>query len=193
LELNIFARNIDVDEPSREYINKKFRRLQRHLRNVSEAKLEVSRTSARTQDERVIAQLTLTTGGRVLRGQERGLNLFAAVDAVTDVLDRQIDRYKGKVYRSKQPRKAGRELTLDGLEGLDSGALSDTEGSGFDRPRVVRTKQFVMKPMTVEEAITEMELLSHSFFLFFNADSSGYNVVYRRQDGEYGVIEPALT
>ena len=177
MELKIYARNIDLNRQAEEYIQKKFERLERHLRPLSDAKLEISLTSARSQDDRVVAQLTLSAKGRVLRGQKRGLNLYAALDAVTDAMDYQIRRYKGKAYRSEQARRAGKEQGVAEVDDLRS-------------PRVVRTKQFPMKPMNVEEAILEMELLSHSFFLFQNADTGTYSVVYCRQDGDYGLIEP---
>ena len=193
MDLKILARNIDIDSRSQQYIQKKFARLERHLSNLSDAKLEVSRTSSRAQTDRVVAQMTLTAGGRVLRGQERGLNLFAAIDAVTDVMDRQIRRYKGKFYRSQQAKKAGKPGPATEVEQLAVDPHPDIiDAQDDEAPRVVRTKQFSMRPMFVEDAITEMELVGHSFYLFYNADSDSYNVVYRRQDGEYGVIEPSL-
>ena len=173
---------------------KKFKRLERHLRSIFDAKLEVSRTSARSQKDRIVAQMTLTANGYTLRGQETGLNLFAAIDAVTDVIDRQIQRYKGKVYRTAQAKKSGRVATI---RVADESATSEVEDE-LDEPlspelgKAVRTKRFPMKPMTPEDAILEMELLSHGFFFFYNIDSNEYNVVYRRSDGDYGVIEPDL-
>ncbi len=102
MDLNIIAKHIDLTSEAETYINKKFRRLQRHLRSLSGAKLEVSRTSARARDERCVAQMTLTVNGSILRGEMSGTDLFAAVDAVTDVLDRQVQRYKWKSNRTEQ-------------------------------------------------------------------------------------------
>lgn len=192
MELKIYAKNIDLNPHAESYIHKKFGRLERHLKPLSDAKLEITRTSDRSQADRVSAQITLSTNRYTLRGERRGSNLFAAIDAVTDVIDRQIRRYKGKVYRSEQARRAAktdRDWVPDAVESLDDGAYDEAE---VERPRVVRTKRFSMTPMTVEDAITEMEMVGHSFFLFFNVDSSEHNVVYRRQDGDYGVIEPDL-
>ena len=119
------------------------------------------------------------------------MNLFAAIDAVTDVIDRQIRRYKGKVYRSAKARRSSKaDATIDdtsiGVEIEHEEAVLPELGA------VVRTKRFPMKPMTVEDAVIQMELLSHTFFLFHNIDTDQHNVVYRRQDGDYGVIEPEL-
>ena len=196
MDIQIQLRNVELNPEAHDYIRKKFDRLQRHLRRMSDAKIEVSRTSARAQADKIIVQMTVTAGGSTLRGQESGVNLFAAVDAVADVLDRQIRRLKGRVYRSAQARKAaGRAaseaeaaIVTEDLDFVDDEDLELYEQLG----RVVRTKRFAMKPMSVEDAAMQMELLSHDFFLFYNDASGEYNVVYRRSDGDYGVIEPEL-
>lgn len=125
--------------------------------------------------------MTLNTNGYTLRGQETGLNLFAAIDAVTDVMDRQIQTYKGRVYRSARGKRPARASTA-----APAGIMADQEP---DRP--MRTKRFRMRPMSLDDAALEMELLSHDFF-FYNGKTGEYNVVYRRSDGDYGVIEPEL-
>ena len=194
LDVKIFARNLGLNSEAEGYIQKKFKRLERHLKTISDAKLEMSRTSARSQSDRVAAQLTLTAHGRTLRGEGSGLTLFAAVDAVTDVMDRQIQRYKGKFYRSSQAKRAAR---AGSAREDDPAAPAEAEGEPEgdllpDLGSVVRRKRFPMTPMNVENAITEMELLSHDFFFFYNKDTDEYNLVYRRHDGDYGVIEPEL-
>jgi len=193
MELQIFAKNIQLTPDVESHVQKKFQRLNRHLKSLTDAKLEVNRTSAKAQNERVVVQMTLTVNGYTLRGQETGQNLFAAVDAVTDVMDRQIKTYKGKAYRSAQPRKSIRGGPADLIGELMPVVEEEVEASSFEPlGKPVRTKRFSMKPISVEDAILEMELLSHNFFLFFNVDSDEYNVVYRRHDGDYGVIEPEL-
>ncbi len=189
MDLQIHATQINLNDGAREYIQKKYRRLERHMKGLSEARLELTGTSSRSKDDRVVAQMTLSTGRHVLRGQERGPDLYAAMDAVADVMDRQIQRYKGKVYKSEQPRDSLRAAPVsDAQTGLDEVPLPDDSDG-----RVVRTKRFAVTPMGVDDAIDHMELLSHSFFLFYNVDTEEYNVVYRRRDGDYGVIEAELT
>ena len=192
MDIRIQAKNIDLNPHAEQYIQKKFERLQRHLPNLDDAKMEVSRTQARATRDRVEAQMTLNIAGYTLRGQDRGVNLFAAVDAVTDVVDRQIRRFKGKVYHSSQARKSGRgirDIPPEAIIEIPDAAEEDVlEEIG----QVVRTKRHSMPPMSVEDAILQMEMLGHSFFLFFNMDSDEYNVAYRRRDGDYGVIEPEL-
>ncbi len=189
--LQVLTKNIELNSQSNDYIQKKFQRLERHIKPVPDAKLEVSLTSSRSQADRFVVQLTLTGKGYTLRAQERGPNLFAAVDTVTDVMDRQIRRYKGKAYRTEQARRTGKAGSLDETgPAADAVGLEDVDADDLLEPRVVRTKRFPVPPMFVEDAILEMELLDHSFFLFYNIDSREYNVAYRRQDGDYGVIEP---
>ena len=189
--LQVLTKNIELNSQSSDYIQKKFQRLERHIKPVPDAKLEVSLTSSRSQADRFVVQLTLTGKGYTLRAQERGPSLFAAVDTVTDVMDRQIRRYKGKAYRTEQARRAGKAGSHDETgETANAVGLEDVDADDLLEPRVVRTKRFPVPPMFVEDAILEMELLDHSFFLFYNIDSREYNVAYRRQDGDYGVIEP---
>ena len=193
MNLKVYTKNIQLDPRAEDHIQKKFKRLQRHLESISDAKLELSVTSARSRTDRVVAQMTLVVKGYTLRGQERGLNLYAAIDAVTDVMDRQIGQYKGKVYSREQARKAGKVNFARDLEQAAVDAEQEQVGDDVSGiPVVVRAKRFPMKPMSVEDAIMEMDLLSHKFFLFYNADAKEYNVVYRRLDGDYGIIQPEL-
>lgn len=188
MDLRIFTRNVDLNSESEEYIEKKLDRLDRHLQGNAEAKLELSRTSARSEGERIVAQMTISATGNTLRGQETGQNLFAAIDAVADVMDRQIRRYKTRTSRSK--RKGSDRIQE---QATDAAVLPDDlpeDAVVSDFGQVVRSKRFPMKPMTVEDAIVEMELLDHDFFLFQNIDTDGFNVIYRRNDGDYGLIEP---
>lgn len=195
METRIFARNMKLNSGSEEYVRKKMSRLERHLREDADAKLELSRTAAHSQTERFVAQMTVTASGATLRGQESAMTLHAAIDKVADVMDRQIRRYKGKAYRSAQARRAARERLMredagafmaDGADDDDGGA----DGDDGEIRGVARVKRFPMKPMSVEDAVMEMELLDHDFFLFRNIDTNECGVVYRRRDGDYGVIEP---
>ena len=194
MEVQILARNMRLSERSEDYIQKKMERLERHLRERADAKLELSRTASRSETDRFRAQMTISASGATLRGQESGLTLFAAVDAVADVMDKQIRRYKGRAYRTSQARRSARSRAIR----EDVGALLEEIAAAEeeqDEPieemgKVARVKRFAMKPMTVEDAIMEMELLDHDFFLFHNAETDKHSVVYRRTDGDYGVIEP---
>ena len=195
MEMQIFARNMKLSERSEDYIQKKVARLERHLRERSDAKLELSRTASRSETDRFVAQMTISASGATLRGQESGLTLFAAVDAVADVMDKQIRRYKGRAYRTSQARRSARSQAIREdagalLEELDAAIEDEVEEAIEELGSLVRVKRFAMKPMTVEDAIMEMELLDHDFFLFHNTETDKFSVVYRRADGDYGMIEP---
>ena len=194
MEMQILVRNMRLSDRSEDYIQKKIARLERHLRERVDAKLELSRTAARSETDRFVAQMTISTSGATLRGQESGLTLFAAVDAVADVMDKQIRRYKGRAYRTSQARRSARSRAIQEDVGalLEDVSVDDEEQEEMleELGKVVRVKSFSMKPMMVEDAIMEMELLDHDFFLFHNAENGRHSVVYRRTDGGYGVIEP---
>ena len=123
-------------------------------------------------------QLTVDSSGTLLRSEERGGDLFTAIDKVAEIMDRQIKRYKGKLYDK------GRGGSL---------VRSEFGGEAEVAPplsKVVKVKRFAVKPMSLAEAIDQMELLGHDFFLFFNAESERLNLLYRRKNGNYGLIEP---
>ena len=195
MEMQIFSRNMRLSERSEDYIQKKVARLERHLPERADAKLELRRTSRRSEADRFVAQMTISASGATLRGQETGLTLFAAMDAVTDVMDKQIRRYKGRAYRTSQARRSARRSAIREdagalLEELDAAIEDEVEEAIEELGSLVRVKRFAMKPMSVEDAIMEMELLDHDFFLFHNTETDKYSVVYRRADGDYGMIEP---
>jgi putative sigma-54 modulation protein len=119
--------------------------------------------------------VTLDANGTLLRAEEKAENLLVAIDKVVPVIDRQIERYKGKLYKK-------------GKTGPSIKAGLNEEPA----PEVVRTKRFTMKPMSVEDAVDQMELLGHDFFLFYNSATKEYNLLYRRKDGNYSMIEPEL-
>ena len=189
MDIKIHGRNVDISEDIQSYVDRKFNRLSRHLPQMMDATAEIKRTSSRAGDDRIAVQITLTVKGQVLRAQRRGSTVREAVDTAIDVMDRQIRRYKGRRYRSNQQRKSLRDLP-DGLAPEpDEEAPSPDEME--DMPiKVVRRKRFPMVSMTVDDAIAEMELLNHSFYLFRNVETGSYSVVYKREDGDYGLIDP---
>ena len=192
MNLEIYSKDVDLNADAEGYIRKKARRLERHLKAISATKVEVSRTSSRSRADRIVVQMTVDAGGYTLRGQESASNLFGAVDAVTNVMDRQLQKYKGKVYRSAQSKKLAKVSAATSDRPGAEEPLSAEDEALLDVGKVVRTKRFSMRPMAVEDAIDQMELLNHAFFLFYNLDADEYNVVYRRSDGDYGLIEPEL-
>ncbi|MBM3935460.1 MAG: ribosome-associated translation inhibitor RaiA [SAR202 cluster bacterium] len=191
MELKIKTRNIELTPQTQDYIQKKFERLDRHLKPEGSAQLEVSRTMTRAEADRIEVQLSFVVKGYMMRAQARSSNVNAAMDAVTDLMDRQIERFKGKVYRSEQGKRSTRNGDVSSIRTAPGAEPVSTNGAeSHEEPRVVRTKRFAMRPMSVEDAILEMELVNHAFYLFNNVDTKKYSVVYRRTDGGYGLIEP---
>ena len=186
MELVIKGKNLEVSEAVRKYVQGKIGKLSRHIPNISEGKVELTYEDAKAQGQRYGVQATLNCGGTLLRGEERAADFYTAVDAVADVLDRQIERYKGRVYRSG--RKA---LSSKAASSEAEVATAEEEEEEFGG-KVVRIKRFLVKPMSEEEALEQMELLGHDFFIFYNTATDNYSVVYRRKGGDYGIIHPEL-
>jgi len=180
MELQITGKNIELTPALRQLIGRKLSKLRRHLPNIKEQKVEIYEEKTKSPEQRFVVEVTLDSNGTLLRGVERGEDLLKAINKVAAVIDRQIERYKGKLY----DKGRGSSLARGEL---------DEEAEAAQLPkRVVKVKRFVVKPMSVAEAIDQMELLGHDFFLFFNAGSEELNLLYRRQDGNYGLIEPEL-
>ena len=180
MELQITGQNIELSPAVRRYIERKLGRLNRHLPNIITSKLEIIDEKTESPEQRYLVQMTLDSSGSQLRSKERGKDLFTTIDKVAEIMDRQISHYKGKLYEK------GRGSSLARSEFSEGGETTEP-------PRkVVRVKRFAVKPMSVTEAIDQMELLGHDFFLFFNADTEELNLLYRRKDGNYGLIEPEL-
>jgi putative sigma-54 modulation protein len=179
MELQIFARNgAEVSEDLESYVEKKIGRLSRYLPTIGEGKVEISQAGAKLPQQRFTVQVTLDSRGVLIRAQENAHDIRAAIDKVADVLVKRIERYKGRMYDK------GRGTSLARQE-----AVIEVDEAAAPR-RVVKSKRFLVKPMPVDEAVTQMELLGHDFFLFVDADSERLNLLYRRHNGDYGLIEP---
>lgn len=182
----ISTRNIDLSDRLRDYVTKKVAKLDRYLSVLDEAKVDLSYVkTARDANDRQIAQLTIRGKGVLLRAEERTDDIFASVDAVLDKINRQIERYKGRRWRK---RGVGRAVSED-----ESDAIGGEEESSELEDTIVRTKQFMLTPLDVSEAIEQMNLLGHNlFFVFLNAETNQTNVLYRRRDGTLGLIETEI-
>ncbi|MFC1926460.1 ribosome hibernation-promoting factor, HPF/YfiA family [Chloroflexota bacterium] len=178
MEFVIRGKNFEVSELVRERIESKIGKLERHLPNAGKISVDLAQEKTRSANNRYVVQVTMDSNGTLLRGEERADTIDNALDSVVNVLKRQIERFKGKFYRRQ--RKAAQEESEPATE--------QQEETG----NVVRVKRFPVKPMNLDEAIEQMELLGHNLFLFLDADSNNFSVIYRRGDGNYGLIEPEL-
>jgi putative sigma-54 modulation protein len=188
MEILIHSRNMDVSDRLRNYVERKTTRLDRYMSNLSEVRVDLVEENTRSAGLRHCAQITIRDErGTILRAEERSNDMFASVDAVVDKLYRQINRYRGKRRRNRRGGNNGEALEFDPLPLEES--LPEEENDG---PEIVRQKRFPLQPMSPEEAVDQMELLGHDFFIFFNPEEQSVNVVYRRHDGDYGLLLPAL-
>jgi putative sigma-54 modulation protein len=179
MQLIITGKNMEVSEPLKDYVQRKIGKLDRFLPMIGEVHVELSTEKAKSNQDRHVVQITMNNDGTILRAEERSSDILAAVDAVRDKLQRQIERFKERPARKRQRARA---------------VMPEPEAPAEDEPtpRIVRTKQFSVTPMSDEEAIEQMELLGHDFFVFYNPTTASMNVLYRRKDGNYGLLQPVL-
>lgn len=181
MQLQIAGTNIELTPAVQRYIERKLGKLNKHLPAI-ESRVEISEEKTKSPQERYLVRVTVNSGagGAVFHGEERGEDLFRAVDKVAAIMTRQLERYKGKLY------KKGRGNSLV------RGKFSEAAGQAATARKIAKTKRFVLEPMSLDEARERMELLGHSFFLFLDADTDGIKLLYRRNDGDYGLIEPEI-
>jgi len=184
LEVQVFARNMEVTDRIRDYAVKKVAKLERFLSGIEEARVDLAYVkSARSAEDRQVAQITIRGKGFILRSEERSSDIFAALDTALDRMQRQMERYKGKHQKGRGDGKSAAEVT----------ELVNEEAEEESLPIIARRKQFVLNPMDEAEALEQMALLGHeNFFIFYNANTNAINVLYHRRDGTYGLIEPIV-
>jgi putative sigma-54 modulation protein len=193
MQLQVSGRNLDITAPIREYAERKLARIERHLTEDTRVDLELAIERNRSISANQHAELTVWTRGPVLRAHEYAEDMYAAIDLAVDKLDRQVRRYRER-RRHWRPHHQARDIeALLPLADDDEG-VSLTTGNGGDPelpiPTIVKTKRFNMKPMHPDEAALQLELVGHEFYVFLNAESDAVAVIYRRRDGNLGVIEP---
>jgi putative sigma-54 modulation protein len=184
------GKNIDVHDDDREYVEQKMRRVERLLDDRSEAIVELSLERHRSAEDSRIVEVTLVIDGRTLRGVGRAPTFKAAVDEVVDKLERRAVDHKERPRersRSGDRREAG--VAAGGAASSGAGVEADRESTG---PRVVKVKRFAIEPMFEEDAVARIQELDHSFFVFVNAETERMAVLYRRNDGDFGLIEPTV-
>ena len=177
MKINVRGKNIEVTPALIEYAEKRLSKLDKHFDDKTDVQVVLSVTR-----EDHIVEVTVNVNGLILRAEESTGDMYASIDMVVEKLERQIKKYKTRMNRSLRQR---------GLRMMsEKHAALEAEERAGEEPRIVRTKRFTLKPMTVEEAILQMDLLGHNFFVFSSAESEAVNVIYRRRDGHYGLIEP---
>lgn len=172
MQITVRGKNIEITDALRDYAMKKVGRLERFMDRPVDAAVTLS-----VEKDRHKVEVTATVDGLILRGEEATPDMYASLDLVVDKLEKQVDRYKTRIARRLR-------------NGLKNGLEQGYQLTEEEEPRVVRSKRFPIKPMSVDEAIMQMNLLQHDFFVFTNAQTEHFAVVYKRKDGNFGLIEP---
>lgn len=181
MRLQVKGRNLEVSEQIRKYAEEKLGKLDRIVSDPTRVELELAVEKNPSISNNHVAEATVWTKGPVLRAREASGDMKASIDQLVAKLERQVKRYREK--RRVAPRRHAR--------GDGGGAAAAQLEPPEEGPAIVKTKQFAVNPMTAEEAVLQLELVGHDFFVFRNVESEDVNVVYRRRDGEYGLIEPS--
>jgi putative sigma-54 modulation protein len=179
MNLQVTGRNVEVSDQILKYAEDTLAKLDRLVKDPTRVELELAVEKNPSIADNHVAEATVWTKGPVLRAREASGDMKASIDQLVDKLERQVKRYRTKRRPRKHDRPDGAISEPAPLE------LSDEETS------IVKTKQFAVKPMAPDEAVLQLELVGHDFFVFRNAESDEVNVVYRRRDGDYGLIEPS--
>jgi putative sigma-54 modulation protein len=173
MNISVRGKNIEVTPALKDYAEKRIGKLGKYLGHEVDAVVVLSVA----RDDQTV-EVTMPFNGMILRGEESTADMYSSIDMVVEKLEKQIERFKGKVLgRTKRDRCCS---------GKEVGAQ---QGSPTYEPKIVKTKRFAIKPMHVDEAVLQMNLLGHNFFFFFNAETEQTSVVYKRNDGNYGLIE----
>ncbi|HPD40744.1 MAG TPA: ribosome-associated translation inhibitor RaiA [Anaerolineae bacterium] len=184
MNVQIYNRNLELTERLSEYVESKVERLSRYLADIEDVRVDLSATNARDASRRMVAQITIRVPRSVLRAEERAGDVFSAFDAVMDKMERQIRRYK-----ERKADHRGEAVMPDDVEqaaAMETAAEEVEAQSG----KIVRVKRFEVSTIPPEEAVEQMELLGHFFYIFTDATDGHLSVVYKREDGDYGLIKP---
>ncbi len=182
MRLQVKGKNLEVSETLYRYAEEKLGKLERHLNDATRLELELMVERNPSIAQRQVAEATVWTKGPILRARESSDDMKASIDLLADKLERQVKRYREKRQRKQVSRHGPHHQHEE-----EARPVVPDESE----PMLVKTKQFAVKPMAPEEAVLQLELIGHDFFVFRNAESHEVNVVYRRRDGNYGLIEPS--
>lgn len=183
MQFSIRGQQIEVTSALKEYVDKKLSKLEKYIDAPPTSEGTVTLSVIRDQHT---VEVTIPLPGLTLRAEDRSGDMYASIDAVVDKLERQIRKHKTKLNRKFRQEGSLKTFFVDGAA---NGNVAVEESDTDDDLEVVRNKRFTLKPMDVEEAILQMNMVGHNFFVFSNIDTSEVNVVYRRNDGKYGLIE----
>lgn len=179
MAITVRGRNIEITPALKDHVTKRVGKITKYFDSANMGEITAILTVSKG---RHIVEVTVPINGILLRGEEATTDMYASIDLVIDKLERQIEKYKTKLSRNLKNGTFRTDLL--------SGAASGSDSATDEEFRIVKTKRFAVKPMSVDEAVMQMNLINHDFYVFANAETDEVNVVYRRKDGQYGLIEP---
>ena len=182
MDVQIYNRNLELTDRLNEYVNTKVEKFTRYLSDIDDVRVELAATHARDASRRMVAQITIRVPRTILRAEERSGDIFTAFDAVMDKMYRQIKRYKGRQLDRRTEGVEDREALFPEAELEEEEAPSEGE--------IVRVKRFEVSSIAPEEAAEQMEFLGHYFYVFLDGTDGQLSIIYRREDGNYGLIKP---
>jgi len=177
MKITFKGKHIEVTDAMRNYIEKRLNKIDRHFDHILEVIVTLS-----VEKNRQIVEATLQASRALIRAEEETDDMYTSIDKVADKLERQIKKYKEKYFQKPHP---GTEKV-----GLANKEINAEDSEPDKIAKIVKTKRFAIKPMSVEEAAMQMDLLGHNFFVFANDNTNKVNVLYKRKDGNFGLIEP---
>ncbi|WP_346353451.1 ribosome hibernation-promoting factor, HPF/YfiA family [Azotosporobacter soli] len=173
MTIAVRGKNIEITPALKDYVTKRVSKVTKYFDNIGEMSAVL-----KVEKGRHIVELTVPINGMILRGEEATADMYASIDQVVEKIEKQIEKYKTKLAKRMKSGTFKSELVQSALQEED------------DDTKVVKTKRFAVKPMYVEEAVLQMNMINHDFYVFTNTETEEVNVVYRRKDGHYGLIEP---
>ncbi|WP_427338090.1 ribosome hibernation-promoting factor, HPF/YfiA family [Caloranaerobacter sp. DY30410] len=176
MKIIVSGKNIEVTNALRDVVEKKMEKLDKYFHKDVEVHVTMN-----VEKNRHIIEVTIPFEGGIIRAEEENSDMYTSIDKVIDVLERQIRKHKTKLQKRN---RNGKTIRFENIIPLEENQNNE--------PKIVKTKRFAIKPMDAEEAVLQMELLGHNFFVFRNAVTDDVNVVYKRKDGNYGLIEPEI-
>ncbi len=192
MKIVIEGKNIELTQGIKDHVNEKLSRLQHHYDNIikgHDVKVKLSVAKNPRIKNNNIMEVTIFLDGQIIRSEEATEDMYASIDMVVDKLDRQIQKYKTKHFRSYQHKS--RPLPNPEMEGV----LIDEESNKTNNStegKIIKSKRFQIHKMTPEEASEQLDLIQHDFYVFVNSKTKAINTIYRRKDGDYGLIEPIV-
>ncbi len=193
MKILIEGKNIELTGALKDYVNDKFSRLQKHYEHIikeHDVRVQLSTAKNPRITNNSITEVTIFLDGKIIRSEHASEDMYASIDLVADKLERQLHKYKDRVYRSQQHK--GRPLPNPEMSGTLLENNSNTNNKHSYEGKIIKSKKFRLQPLTAEEATVQLDLISHDFYVFINSKTNQINTIYLRKDGDYGLIEPVM-